>query len=104
MIIRAGTAPARISGGSRPPHNHILRILTTSNAGTVLLKSSPPLTLNAITRILELKRSALKYWCPEECEMITVRYRDYKASIGSENRKRRRLLLADILEECAQNG
>lgn len=68
------------------------------------LKRDTPLTLNAIARILELKRSALKYWCPEECQMILARHRDYKASIGGESKERRLLLLARILEDCTYNG
>ncbi|NUU03848.1 TniQ family protein [Herbaspirillum robiniae] len=71
---------------------------------TGFLKSSPPLTLNAIVRILELRRSVLKYWCPEECQMISARYLKHKALTGGEQTERRVVLLSKILEECVHTG
>ncbi|WP_166675099.1 TniQ family protein [Herbaspirillum huttiense] len=71
---------------------------------TGLSKCSQPLTLNSIAKTLELKRSALTYWCPEECRKISTRYRSYKALAGRYAKEKRIHLLLGILKESFVSG
>ncbi|WP_075255797.1 TniQ family protein [Herbaspirillum camelliae] len=68
------------------------------------LKISPPLTLNAIARILDIRRSALKYWCSQESEQISQKYLQYKAEMGMNAKRGRAKLVAKLLEESIRRG
>lgn len=68
------------------------------------LRSNPPLTLNSIARILEIRRSTLKYWCPQESKKISRRYLKYKAEMGQVAKVTRAAIVTNLLKESIRRG
>lgn len=97
--------PCAIQTGraTRPKLNPI-RVKALRDLLTGLSNCSPPLTVNSIARTLDLKRSALKYWCPKECRKISTRYRRYKALAGRNAKENRIHILFGILKESVVSG
>ena len=69
-----------------------------------LSMSNPPITLNSVARILELRRSTLKYWCPQESQEISKRYFQYKAEMGVIAKANRAAIVTNLLKESIRRG